>query len=139
MKTNFSMRFKNGKFCVRNNKVLNIIDDGTTQDFVFICIANHLIRSLKKLRWTLVLKKGCLRKRRTLKEVYEDYWEEIKHILDHFSRIYILSLALISASYSEHKQEMTDFGMKDCLILYSLRCEVFFYERDIDQRDQMIH
>ena len=91
----------------------------------FRCGMTHLNYSLEKLGKTFKLQKELLKTEMNHDEVYTDTWKDRKDEWLDYVKNDVLCTAFCYARYSKAMEEITGFGMKDCLSLPGLGWKYF--------------
>ena len=111
---------KNGKGLISSkvfNGYIQIGKNQISQYLIFRCIGTHLNYSLKKLGKTFKLQKELLKTELNHDETYGDNWRNKTDDWVGYVKNEVLSTAFSYARYSKSMQQITRFGMKDCLSL----------------------
>ena len=116
--------FKNGKGMISlkvfKGFVCNKNKKQTPQNLFFRCGKTHINYSSKKLGTTFKLQKEILKTELNHNEVYADTWKNGKNEWLDYVKNDVLCTPYSYARYSKSIEEITGFGMKDCLSLPGL-------------------
>ena len=131
---------KNGKGVI-SLKIFNgyIYNDKNQipQYLIFRCGKTHLNYSLEKLGKTFKLQKDLLKTKMNHNAVYSDTWKDKKDEWLDYVKKDVLCTAFFYARYSKAMEEITGFGMKDCLSLPGLGWKHFNWLRT--EEDEAIY
>ena len=96
----------------------------------FRCGLLHIKDSLKNIGKSYKLQESLLKQELEHDEIFEDTWEEKENEWLPYLKNDVLSTAFSYARYSKGMEELTGFGMKNCLTLPSLANKYFNSLRD---------
>ena len=103
----------------------------------FRCGLLHIKDSLKNIGRSYKLQENLLEKELEHDEIFEDTWEEKENEWLPYLKNDVLSTAFSYARYSKGMEELTGYGMKNCLTLPSLANKYFNSLRD--ENDEPIY
>ena len=101
------------------------------------CGLLHIKDSLKNIGRSYKLQESLLKQELEHDEIFEDNWEEKENEWLPYLKNDVLSTAFSYARYSKGMEELTGFGMKNCLTLPSLANKYFNSLRD--ENDEPIY